>query len=69
MVSKTSFKDRSLLLLTGLVTAMAAWAFWSYLGENAFAAFMLITTVTLWFDNRNLRRRLRDKPPSGLDQR
>lgn len=68
MISKTSFKDRALLLLTGLVAAGAAWAFWRYPGKNAFAALTIIAIVTLWLDNRRLRRQLGDKPPSGPEQ-
>ena len=69
MISKTSFKDRSLLLLTGLVAAGAAWAFWRYLGENGFVVLTIIAMVTLRLDNRRLRRQLGDKPPSGPEQR
>ena len=69
MISKTSFKDRSLLLLTGLVAVGAAWAFWRYLGENGFVVLTIIAMVTLWLDNRRLRRQPGDKPPSGPEQR
>ncbi|MDY0975237.1 hypothetical protein SOM61_09695 [Massilia sp. CFBP9012] len=68
MIPEISFKDRSLLLLTGLVAAGAAWAFWHYLGKNAFAVLTIIAIVTLSFDNRRLRRQLGDKPPSGPEQ-
>lgn len=69
MVFRIAIKDRSLLLLAGLILAAAAWAFWHYLGENAFAVLMTITLIALWIDNRRLRRQLSDKPSSAPEQR
>ena len=69
MISMTSSKDCALLLLTGLSAAGAAWAFWRYLGANAFVVLTTITLIALWLDNRRLRRWLGNKLPSGPEQR
>ncbi|WP_137174596.1 hypothetical protein [Massilia sp. HP4] len=69
MISRTAFKDRALLLLAGLVAAGAAWAFWRYLGANAFVVLTTITLIALWLDNRRLRRQLGTKPLLGPEQR
>lgn len=69
MVSRIAIKDGSLLLLAGLILSVVAWAFWRYLGENAFAVLMMITLAALWVDNRRLRRQLSDKLSSRTEQR
>ena len=69
MVFRIAIKDRSLLLLAGLILAAAVWAFWHYLGENAFAVLITIALIALWIDNRRLRRQLSDKPSSAPEQR
>lgn len=68
MVSKASLKDGLLLLSTGVVAAVAAWAFWRYLGESAFVMLLIMAVVSLWIDNRRWRRQLGDKPSSGPEQ-
>ena len=68
MASRMSLKDGSLLLLTGIVAAVAAWAFWRYLGDNALAVLPAVVIVALWLDNRRMRRQIGDKPPSSPKQ-
>ena len=55
-------RDDLLLILTALVCAGFAWAFWHYLGEQALGALTLIALIALAADNYRLRRRLRGKP-------
>lgn len=52
-------RDDLLLILTALVCAGLAWAFWHYLGEQALAALTVIALIALAADNYRLRRRLR----------
>jgi len=54
-------KDGLLLLLTGLVCAAAAWAFWHYLGDDAVAVLMCVALVSVVADNIRLRRKLKDR--------
>jgi hypothetical protein len=56
-----SMKDGFLLLLTGLVCAAAAWAFWHYLGDDAVAVLMCVALVSTVADNIRLRRKLKDR--------
>ncbi|HWW70267.1 MAG TPA: hypothetical protein VN089_10030 [Duganella sp.] len=58
-------KDDLLLILTALVCAAGAWAFWHYLGEQALGALSTIALIALAADNYRLRRRLRQNPGSG----
>jgi hypothetical protein len=55
-------RDDLLLILTALVCAGFAWAFWHYLGEQALAGLTVIALIALAADNYRLRRRLRGKP-------
>jgi hypothetical protein len=55
-------RDDLVLILTALVCAGFAWAFWHYLGEQGLGALTVIALIALAADNYRLRRRLRDKP-------
>ncbi|WP_186301415.1 hypothetical protein [Denitromonas halophila] len=54
-------KDSIALLLTALVAATIAWAFWFLAGPNGFDAIMLAALIYLAIDNFRLRKRLRSK--------
>lgn len=58
-------KDDLMLVLTALVCAGGAWAFWHYLGAQALGALSTIALIALAADNYRLRRRLRQTPGSG----
>lgn len=60
------FLDRVGLILAGLVASAGAWAFWHYLGQDAFGVLAVIVMAGLVADNRKLRRRLRE---AGLPDR
>lgn len=51
-------RDKLLLIVVSLVTAAFAWAFWHYLGQNAFTTLSMIMLVVLSADNYRLRRKL-----------
>ena len=53
-------RNNLLILLAAAAVAICAWAFWHYLGDDAFAAITLIALVAVVADNRRLRRELRD---------
>jgi hypothetical protein len=52
-------KDSLLLLVTGVGISLAAWAFWHYLGNDAFGTLTTIILVGVVADNVRLRRQLR----------
>jgi hypothetical protein len=52
-------KDRLLLFAAALASALAAWAFWYFLGPNALDVLVLIALIGTIADNRRLRRALR----------
>jgi uncharacterized membrane protein YoaK (UPF0700 family) len=52
-------KDTVLLLLTSALFAALAWAFWHYLGNDAFSAMSIIVIVVLGAQNARLRKQLR----------
>jgi hypothetical protein len=52
-------KDALLLLMTGAGVALAAWAFWHYLGNDAACTLMTLVLVGVVADNARLRRQLR----------
>lgn len=52
-------KDSLLLLATGIGCSFAAWAFWHYLGNDAWGTLLTITLVGVVADNARLRRQLR----------
>jgi hypothetical protein len=54
-------KDRALLLIAAVVMAGASWAFWHFLGDNAFTTFSCLMLLCLAFDNVSLRRKLRSR--------
>ncbi|MBZ2206466.1 hypothetical protein I4X03_004240 [Massilia sp. R798] len=54
--------DRLLLLIIAAAVGNAAWAFWHFFGDDAFAALSLIALVGVVADNHRLRRKLRDRP-------
>jgi hypothetical protein len=52
-------KDPLLLLATGVGVSLAAWAFWHYLGSDAFSTLNTVVLVGVVADNVRLRRQLR----------
>jgi len=50
-----------LLLATGAACSIAAWAFWHYLGNDAFGVLNTLFLVVVVADNLRLRRQLRAK--------
>lgn len=52
-------KDAALLLLMGSGLALLSWAFWHFLGSNAFEAFTLAVMILLGADNFRLRKMLK----------
>lgn len=53
-------KDSIALLLTASAVALFSWAFWHFLGQNAFEAFSTVVMFILGVDNFRLRRKLRE---------
>jgi Flp pilus assembly protein TadB len=51
--------DSLLLLVTGLACSLVAWAFWHYLGNDAFGVLNSLLVTVLVVDNIRLRRQLR----------
>jgi hypothetical protein len=49
-------KDGFSLLISALILAGAGWAFWRYVGQNAFGILTLVTTIFLLIDNLRMRR-------------
>lgn len=56
-------KDSLLLLVTGAGVSLAAWAFWHYLGNDAFGVLSTVILVAVAADNFRLRRELRKRNP------
>lgn len=54
-------KDRLFLVIAAAAFATGAWAFWHFLGDDAFAAITLIALVGVVADNHRLRRKLRER--------
>jgi len=52
-------KDSLLLLVTGAGISLIAWAFWHYLGNDAFSTLTALVLVGLVADNFRLRRQVR----------
>ena len=48
-----------MLLLASALLALLAWAFWHYLGTDAFSAMSIIAILLLGVDNARLRVKLR----------
>jgi hypothetical protein len=55
-------KDAFLLLVTGGAFSVVAWAFWHYLGNDAFGVLNTLFLVVAVVDNFRLRRMLRARP-------
>ncbi|NRR30712.1 hypothetical protein HSX11_11000 [Oxalobacteraceae bacterium] len=53
-------KDGTLLLMVGMLSSAAAWAFWHFLGVDAIGVLATIVLIVLTADNLRLRRKLRD---------
>jgi hypothetical protein len=53
-------KDRLIVLAMGLALSMIAWAFWHYLGKDAFSVLPTVTLIIVLADNVRLRRELRN---------
>ena len=51
-------KDAVLLLLASALFATSAWAFWNYLGDDAFSAIAAVAVMVLGWDNARLRKQL-----------
>lgn len=54
-------KDSLLLLVTGVACSFVAWAFWHYLGNDAFSVMNTLVLVGFVADNFRLRRLLRSR--------
>lgn len=52
-------RDTVLLLLASALCGALAWAFWHYLGNDAFSALSIIVIVILGAENGRLRKQLR----------
>jgi hypothetical protein len=52
-------KDSLSLLATGAGVSLIAWAFWHYLGNDAFSTLTTVVLVGVVADNFRLRRKLR----------
>lgn len=51
-------KDDAFLLIAGIIAAAIAWAFWHFLGEQAFVVLLAIVLLGLLVDNQRLRQEL-----------
>lgn len=58
-------KDRIPLVLAALASSLAAWAFWHFLGRDAFDVLVMIALVCTIADNWRLRRVLRHSGVKG----
>jgi len=54
-------KDAIQLLITAVVLAIAAWAFWHFLGQESFGALSTVGLIVLCVDNIRLRRKLKSE--------
>jgi predicted membrane-bound mannosyltransferase len=60
-------EDRLMLAVTGGILALLAWAFWHYLGEDAFSVLSTAVLIGIAIDNVRLRRQLRNSATSRRD--
>ena len=60
-------KDRVQLIAVALASALAAWAFWHFLGADAFDVLVLVALICTAADNWRLRRALRRSGKKGGD--
>lgn len=58
-------KDRFALIVIALIVSALSWAFWHYLGADAFNVFTLVLLVVLTGENYQLRKKLRTRAPNG----
>ncbi len=49
------------LLLAAVLCSLIAWAFWHFLGNDAFGIFTIVALVVVTVDNFRLRRKLREQ--------
>ncbi|MEC5160585.1 MULTISPECIES: hypothetical protein [unclassified Janthinobacterium] len=54
-------RDSGLLMLAAALCSVIAWAFWHFLGNDAFGVFMIVALVIVAADNVRLRRKLREQ--------
>lgn len=54
-------KDRLILVISAAGLSIGAWAFWHFLGDDAFAAITLVALMVVIADNHRLRRQLRER--------
>lgn len=52
-------RDTVLLFVASVLCCAFAWAFWHYLGNDAFSAMSIIVIILLGAENARLRKRLR----------
>lgn len=52
-------RDTVLLLLASALCGAFAWAFWHYLGNDAFSAMSILVIVILGTENARLRKQIR----------
>jgi uncharacterized membrane protein SirB2 len=69
MATKAQLRDRTVLLLAGIVGSVLVWVFWHYLGGQAYAILLVIVLGELILDNRRLRKKVArleaSMPPSS----
>jgi hypothetical protein len=52
-------KDVVALLLVAAIVSALAWAFWNYLGDDAFTVISITVIIALFAENARLRKRIR----------
>lgn len=52
-------RDTVVLFLASALCCAFAWAFWHYLGNDAFSAMSIIAIIVLWAENVRLRKQIR----------
>lgn len=57
--------DRVLLIAAALASALGAWAFWHFLGQDALDVLVLATLIGTIMDNWRLRRALQRSANKG----
>jgi hypothetical protein len=58
MFKVSKFKDRLMLLLTGVCFAFLAWGFFHYIGDTAFILLLLAIYLAEMYENKRLLKRL-----------
>jgi len=54
-----NFLDRGALLIAAMVCAVISWAFWHFLGEDAFDVFALLFMLCLLLENYSLKKEVK----------